>query len=417
MRHSTTDTYQLKREILIFSNRLSHGAFKDQQKFAADMIYGILGARSCVLSRVADVLQEEIRKKNTIERLSRKLTEDVDPGIHENYLSVMRGLAKENPPVFVDDSEVIKPYGKAFEALGLVRDGSDPDHAIQKGYHVTEIAAITGKRKQPFSLFSHIHSSHEKDYVSANAITYAALEKTMAHFPDSTYVFDRGYDMNGLFRFMYKNEGKFIVRLTERRKVFFKGRWYKSTTLRDSRKGKLKGHVMFDGKETECWFTCLNAQITQGKRNMRLILVYGLSDTPMMLVTNLPVKSKEDVQSVVRTYFMRWRIEEYFRFKKNHFDFEGFRVRSLKAMNALNHYLSYAIGLLCLLSEKKNSSILRMAVTCAAKALKDEKDISFTLYRFGLGVFRLLAQAREGIRKWFHIGRPKYRQLTFPLLC
>ena len=73
------------------------------------------------------------------------------------------------------------------------------------------------KRKQPFSLFSHIHSSHEKDYVSANAITYAALEKTMAHFPDSTYVFDRGYDKNGLFRFMYKNEGKFIVSLTERR--------------------------------------------------------------------------------------------------------------------------------------------------------------------------------------------------------
>ena len=417
MRHSTTNTYQLKREILGFSMRLSSGASKDQKKFAADMIYGILGSGSCILSRIADTLQEDIRKKNTIERLSRKLTEDTDPGINENYLSLARGLSRVKAPVFVDDSEVIKPYGKAFESLGLVRDGSDPNHAIQKGYLVTEITTISEKAKQPLSLFSLIHSSHEKNYVSANNITLTALEKTMAHFPDSTYVFDRGYDMNRLFEFMYKREGKFIVRLTEKRLLFFKGKWYKATTLRDSRKGKLKGHVMFGGKETECRFTCVNVRITASRRNLKLILIYGLSQTPMMLATNLPVTSKEDVQRVVRTYFTRWRIEEYFRFKKQHFGFEGFRVRSLKAMNALNHYLSYAIALLCLLAEKSRGSTLRMAIARVARALKNEEDISFILYRFGLGVFRILAQAREGIRRWFHIGRPKFRQLSFPLLC
>lgn len=417
MRHSTTNTYQLKREIIGFSKRLSSGASKDQKKFTADMIYGILGSGSCVLSRIADALQEDIRKKNTIKRLSRKLTEDMDLSIGENYLSLARGLSRENAPVFVDDSEVIKPYGKAFESLGLVRDGSDPNHAIQKGYLVTEITTISEKTKQPLSLFSLIHSSHEQNYVSTNDITFTALEKTMAHFPDSTYVFDRGYDMNRLFEFMYKREGKFIVRLTEKRLLFFKGKWYKATTLRDSRKGKLKGHVMFGGKETECWFTCVNVRITASRRNLKLILIYGLSQTPMMLATNLPVTSKEDVRRVVRTYFTRWRIEEYFRFKKQHFGFEGFRVRSLKAMNALNHYLSYAIALLCLLAEKNRCSNLRMAIARVARSLKNEEDISFVLYRFGLGVFRILAQAREGIRRWFHIGRPKFRQLSFPLLC
>ena len=180
MRHSTTNTYQLKREIIGFSKRLSSGASKDQKKFAADMIYGILGSGSCVLSRIADALQEDIRKKNTIERLSRKLTEDMDSSIGENYLSLARGLSRENAPVFVDDSEVIKPYGKAFESLGLVRDGSDPNHAIQKGYLVTEITTISEKTKQPLSLFSLIHSSHEQNYVSTNDITFTALEKTMA---------------------------------------------------------------------------------------------------------------------------------------------------------------------------------------------------------------------------------------------
>lgn len=51
--------------------------------------------------------------------------------------------------------------------------------------------------------------------------------------------------MNSLFQYMYKKEQNFIIRLTERRKLFWKGRWHKSTTLRDSRKGKVKMNILF----------------------------------------------------------------------------------------------------------------------------------------------------------------------------
>lgn len=417
MKHSTTNTYQLKREILGLAKRLSVGTHKDQQKFTGDMLYGVLASGSCVLSRMADSLQEGIRKKNTVERLSRKLTEDIPEEINEHYLTLMQGISAKDTPIFVDDSDVAKPYGKAFEALGLVRDGSALTPTIQKGYHVTEMTALSERTRQPYSLFSLIHSSHEKEYVSVNDITFKALTKTISRFPNSTYIFDRGYDMNRLFGFMNRNHAQFIVRLTEKRKLFHKGNWYKATTLRDSHKGKLKSYVMFNGKKTECWFTCINAQITESRTNLKLVLVYGLSHTPMMLATNRPIKCKEDVISVVRLYFMRWRIEEYFRFKKQHLGFEGFRVRSLKAMNALNRYLSYAIGILCALAEKRRSSMLRMAVLCAANSQKKEEKVSFLLYRIGLGVCRILAKAHAGIRDWFHIGRSKYQQLEFPLLC
>ena len=33
--------------------------------------------------------------------------------------------------VHVDESEVIKPYGKKFEALGRVRDGSNKAQSVQ----------------------------------------------------------------------------------------------------------------------------------------------------------------------------------------------------------------------------------------------------------------------------------------------
>ncbi len=71
-----------------------------------------------------------------------------------------------------------------------------------------------------------------------------------------------------------------------------------------------------------------------------------------MLATNKVIKGKEDVVNIVRTYMSRWRVEEYFRFKKQHFGFENFRVRSLRSINNLNRLLTYAIGILGILAEK-----------------------------------------------------------------
>ena len=165
MRHSTTDTYQLKREILAFAHHLSAGTPKDWQKFTADMLFGMLASSSCILSRFADALKEPIRKQNTVERLSRKLTEHMPEAIRHNYLSFAREIADTAGPVFVDASDIIKPYGKAFEDLGLVRDGSSPDAALQKGYHVMEITAVSRRKQQPVSLFSHIFSADRKSVV------------------------------------------------------------------------------------------------------------------------------------------------------------------------------------------------------------------------------------------------------------
>ena len=73
---------------------------------------------------------------------------------------------------------------------------------------------------------------------------------------------------------------------------------------------------------------------------MRLVLVYGSGEKPMMLATNKPILSKEDAIGILRLYMSRWRIEEYFRFKKQEYDFENFRVRNLIAINNLNQLLT-----------------------------------------------------------------------------
>ena len=48
----TSNTYQMKREILSFSNKISKNLPKPEKKFMADMNYGILASGSCLLTDI-----------------------------------------------------------------------------------------------------------------------------------------------------------------------------------------------------------------------------------------------------------------------------------------------------------------------------------------------------------------------------
>ena len=45
--------------------------------------------------------------------------------MRSSYLHTVKCLVPSDPVVLIDDSDVIKPDGKQFEALGIVRDGSE----------------------------------------------------------------------------------------------------------------------------------------------------------------------------------------------------------------------------------------------------------------------------------------------------
>lgn len=415
MKNFTTETYQMKREIVHFANKISAGCNKVQSRFNTDMIYGILASGSCLLTEITDTLKETSQKVNTVERLARHLSCPAPASVEESYLHTMKNLLPEEPLVFTDDSDIVKPYGKKFESLGLVRDGSAQDLAIEKGYHVTEVAALTKNSKQPVSLYSLVHSSAERNYVSANDITYRALDQTISLLGGSaTYIFDRGYDMNAMFLFMYEQKQSFVIRLTEKRKLYYKNKWISATALRDTRKGKIKTNVMFDGKMMDCYISCVNVRITASRKPLKLVLVYGLGETPMMLATNRPVQSKDDAVRVVRAYFSRWRIEEYFRFKKQHFGFENFRVRSIASINSLNQYIGYCIGFIAMMEEKDAGSCLKAAILNHANALRQK--VSFLFYRLAKGIAGILTYAKCGVRDWFGPPRPRFRQLSFNLI-
>ena len=416
MSYFTTNTYQLKREIVKFSKKICKNSNKPTSKFVTDMLYGISKSKDIILSSISEALDENISKINTIDRLSNNLSLDLDESIFLNYYNLAFDALGDEPVFLVDDSDVTKPLGNKFEDLGIVRDGSSKDKSYEKGYHHTEIVGLTNNFKQPISLFSKIHSSTQKEYISNNNITYEGLNFVVTLLNErslqGTFVLDRGYDSNDIFNYFFNKNQHFVIRLTEKRKIYYKHRWNKITTLRDGYKGKLKFNIMFQNVEKECLISVIKAQITASKKWINIFFVYGLSDTPMMLASNIPIKSKEDALKVARLYFSRWRIEEYFKFKKQEYNFENFRVRSLKSINNLNLLLTYTIGFIALMCEKLGKNMFAQEIIKESKSLKDKVYLWF--YQMARGIYNILKNAKIGIKEWQNIQKipPNYCQLS-----
>ena len=409
MNYFTINNYQMKRDIVNFSNKISKKSDKPESKFVLDMIYGILKSKDILLSSIADALDEKVKKIYTIDRLSKNLSFDLSSSIDDNYCNLVMESLGNNPVFLVDDSDIIKPLGKKFEALGIVRDGSSISKNCEKGYRVTEITGLTKNMKQPISLFSKIHSSSEKDYQSDNSVTFEGLDKVIkllnANNQTGTFINDRGYDNNSIFNYYFEKKQNFVIRLKENRKIYFNHKWYPITTLRDSRKGKVKMKVLFQGEEKECFVSVLKVQITAKKKWINLLLVYGLAKTPMMLASNIPIKSRNDLIQITRHYLDRWNIEEYFRFKKQEFNFENFRVRTLKSINNLNKLLTYTIGFIALLSEKVGKRNFVNTIIKESNSLRDKVYLWF--YQLAKGMYNILSRVRSGIKDWQNIRKVK----------
>ena len=409
MDNFTINNYEMKRDIINFSKKICEGSNKPESKFTMDMIYGISKSKDVLLSSIAGALDEDTKKAYTIDRLSDNLSNDLSSSIDENYCNLAMDSLGENPVFLIDDSDIIKPLGEKFEDLGIVRDGSSRNKSYEKGYHHTEIVGLTQNKKQPISLFSKIHSSTQKDFVSANDITFEGIDKIVNMLNQrkqkGIFVNDRGYDNNLIFNHYFEKQQYFIIRLKENRKVYCNHRWHKITAIRDSHKGKIKMNLLFQGEEKECSVSVIKVQITAKKKWINLVLVYGLGETPMMLASNIPIKSKEDVIKIARCYLDRWRIEEYFKFKKQEYNFENFRVRTLKSINNLNKMLTYTIGLIALLSEKIGKREFVNKIIKESKSLK--QNVYLWFYQIARGIYNILSKAKCGIRDWQNIRKTK----------
>jgi hypothetical protein len=214
----STEIYQAKREIINYAKKLTLGMSKPTTNFVMDMLYGLAKGRSPLLAEISRALNEDITLLGTLKRLSRNATNFHDYAkLDQNYLAAVQPQLKDDMLVIVDNSDITKPYGEKFEALGRVHDGSKG--VTEKGYLTTNITVATSKTKQPLPLYSHLFSAEETDFISTNVETYRGLNRVDQLFGDKKYtvVMDRGYDANDIITFLMQKQTDFIMRLTDKR--------------------------------------------------------------------------------------------------------------------------------------------------------------------------------------------------------
>ena len=167
MNNFTTNAYEMKREIVKFSKKVTNGLDKPTTKFVMDVEYGLAKSKSCLISNISRSLDEDIKLKDTIERLCDNLVRMSDKEykiIENNYLEEVKKTLLNEPIFLFDDSDISKRYGLKFEDLDKVLDASSPQKEIVNGYHICEAVSLTANELQPVSIFSKIYSCKSKGF-------------------------------------------------------------------------------------------------------------------------------------------------------------------------------------------------------------------------------------------------------------
>ena len=416
MNNFTTNTYEMKREILNFSEKIAKKLSKSEKKFIQDIEYGIAASGSCLISDISRSLNEDIKLKNTIERLCDNLNSfDDTETLYNNYIEEIGNIYGKEPVVLFDDSDISKVYGKKFEDLDDVIDASSQDKKVTKGYHVCEATILTEKENQLISVYSQIYSCKSKDFKSMNDYTFKSIEAAKKVLNRKFIgVFDRGYDNNKIIDYM--DDNYFVIRMNDRRVFLFKGKKKNVYEEAKKRKGKIRMTLWFDdNEEYEVYISHTKVTLPHNGKDYELVFCYGLSEErPLILLTNRKIHSKDDVIKVVRLYFSRWRIEEYFRAKKQEYKFENIRLRTLKGINNLNLFLTIHLGHINKLAEEINRKLLSIKIIEASKSIRNK--VIIWMSQFARGIKKILSYAHTGIKEWQKIEiRDKYKQLALKI--
>lgn len=418
----------LKRALSCFlEENMFEGLSVPARKFVADAAYGLLKSGSPLVSEQARALCEAASLRVTENRLCLNYSSlDLSPLSSNVALFSVRELMDFPYQIDVDESDVVKPYGFAFEELGFVHDGSKEGRPREKGYHVTGVVGYCRNGTvAPLSLT--LYSTSQEGYESLSRETEKGILKAFAHMPDksfATVTFDRGYDSREYPGFLGMYGAFWVIRCRSERLWEVDGKRMSAIDWASSRKGYYSfKFVGKDGRKANVKATASLAShpdVLRGKPVWLVAEYFPKESVPRVYMTNIDCSRKEGVKRALRAYRRRWPIEEFFRFCKQEFGLERFEIRSLNGIN--NYFL--AVQLCCCFLGRIIAEKGKLYETCmdAWEGFGDDPEgvsdpqrygkSTLRLYRVKRGIQAILAhtEGRPEIRK--RARRPKPDQLV-----
>jgi len=371
----------------------------------------MLAAQSCHLSKISRALGESVTLKKTIDRLSRNLGAFQERAkLRENAVVKYKSCLSDRSVLIIDGGDITKPCSPKMEYIGRVRDGSTGEYGY--GYHTLSVTALTPEKKMPICVYSTVYSASEPDFVSEDDEVLKALKFIGDHFDKKCIrAFDRGYDANIYYEYLIKCGEKFIIRAKKNRDVLYQGERVNILELAGRYKGKYK--LPFrkkNGVQADCKVSIIPIGLPcKPNATLNLVVCYGLGKIPLMLVTNLRSDDNRLALTVAKVYLMRWRIEEYYAFKKQQFGLEGLRVRSLNSIRNLDLLLSIAIGYIGYTSAKGDERKITMELIHVSKRIFEPPKFFF--FAIADAMFTVFARAKPGFSHLLR-KKPKDPQLS-----
>lgn len=313
------------------------------KKFLRDSLIGLIRAGRPVVCQMARHLPNQRAKFiSRLDRLDQHLVNNsaFDSQVKQALPELWLPYIREDTPIILDLSDIAKPSAKTMDYLATVRDGSTGQ--LVNGYWLVEIyASVSHKNPIPILLEPF---SHQEPYAPGqNPVVINAI-RHIFELTDNRGVLiaDRGFDGRVLFDDWLDNAYRFVIRLVGSRHLLRfcsdseatdNGQWLPirawqlaeqvPTPHRFYKLIKRKGRPTL--RFTQIGW--VKVRLADREEVMTLVVSRLLGrDTPLMLLTNLPVQDAKDAKRVLRQYVRRWECEEAIRFLKSQVCLERIRT-------------------------------------------------------------------------------------------
>ena len=399
--HSAKVAAQIRVQIRRFSGEVSGGLPKTAARLVREVIYGVQSRESVRLSEIARALEEKIRLKKVMARLSRQLNR---PGlrqrVRENLLKLAAPRVGAETLLVVDLTDVIKPYARKMEYLARVRDGSTKK--LGNGYWCCQVVGLERGSAEVMPLDQELYSQEAPGFVSENDEILKAIGRvSKATQGRGVWVIDAGGDRKKILKVLLNQGLRFVVRQRGDRHLI-SGRQRKS--VQEWAAGCRRQHREVVVKETSSGEKVYRLEF--GFRKVRwpgrtealyLVVVDGLGPNPLILLTNRKVtRSRKSQWRVVESYLGRWRVEETIRFIKQSYQLEDIRLLKYERLrNLVMLVLATAYFASVYLGKRAKLVILVQHIERAAKRIYGVPEFRF--YAIADGIKQLLFGRNTGI--------------------
>jgi hypothetical protein len=417
-----------------FLSEFSLGLRVPEQKFLRDLVFGILQAKTSILSEIV----RAVCTPETVEAGYKRL--DTNLGLYDlsrpYERAQLRMLSRiDETFLFIfDPSEVVKPFAQKMEGLTKVRDASEKprrvktktgkwvDVPILKPGYPLRVAIAMSPAGDILPVELSLYSFASEFFISTNDENLQAME-TLIHKTGflPTLVLDREFDSFSIIRHLCNLRQRFVIRLKKNRKYRKAGEPTGPNTLTYTReemidkfphlktkswityskKGKVKTYLFeFKAAHVELLSEQKKSRVIRDRGDIEALTLIQLrihkeQGVPVLyLLTNENPKTEEDLIRIGRSYLARWNIEEYIRFLKQHFSLEDFLVRDLGRMKNLVRATYIATVIIHLLTDRRSYFGFKNHHHLIEQSLPvgpSKKSRDFFLYSYGRGLANIVS--------------------------